>query len=144
MRTRIAALGLVVLLLGSCQSIDAKWADAGDFVEAYLRAAAGADEMRGWSFIDPDIQAAMFDGDLEAYVEAVRASDWTEFAWEVGGATSEDDFVFVHVRLTAGDYPTVLIEPRGNYTLASGDGARRSFSVRFGGFGAKTLFAAGG
>ena len=144
MRTRIAGLGLAVLLLVGCQSAEAKGADAADFVGAYLRATSGGDEMRGWSFLDSDIQSAMFHDDPEAYVAAVRASDWTDLAWDVVGTTPEDGFVLVHLRLNAGDYPAVLTEPRGNYTLASGDGARRSFGVRFGLFGARTLFAAGG
>ena len=144
MGTRIAALGLATLVLVGCQSSEAKGADAADFVGAYLRAASGADEMRGWSFIDSDIQSAMFQDDPEAYVAAVRASDWTGFGWAFVSTTPEDGFVLVHLRLNAGDYPAVLVEPRGNYTLASGDGARRSFGVRFGMFGKRTLFAAGG
>jgi hypothetical protein len=144
MRTRFATLGLAVVLLARCQSADAKVAEATDFVTAYLRAASGGDEMRGWSFLDSDIQSAMFHDDSDAYVTAVRASDWTGFAWEAAQGHSDDPFVIVHTRLTAGDYPAVLIEPRGNYTIASGEGRQRSFSVRSGMFGSRTLFAWGG
>ena len=144
MRKRVAALGVTMLLLAGCQSAEAKGAAATDFVNAYLRAASGGDEMRGWSFLDSEIQSAMFENDPEAYLADVEASDWTDLTWNVAGTTLEDGFVFVHLMLDAGDYPAVLIEPRGNYTLASGDGARRSFGVRFGLFGARTLFAAGG
>lgn len=144
MRTSFAAVGLAVLVLVGCQSAEAKGADAADFVGAYLRAASGGDELRGWSFLDSKMQSAMFGNDVEAYVAAVWASDWSDLAWEVAGTAPEDSFVFVHLRLTAGDYPAVLIEPRGNFTLAGGDGDLRTFSVRFGMFGSRTLFASGG
>ena len=138
------AMGLAVPLLVGCQSAEAKGADAADFVGTYLRAASGGDEMRGWSFLDREIQSAMFQDDSEAYLEAVQASDWTDLAWNVLGTNPEDGFVFVHLRLNEGDYPAVLTESRGNFTLAGGNGARREFSVKFGMFGGTTLFAWGG
>jgi hypothetical protein len=143
MRTNVTILGLAVLLLVGCQSAEARGAAAADFVDAYLRAASGGDEMRGWSFLDRDIQAAMFDNDPEAYVRAVHASDWTGFEWVIAGTTPEDSFVWVSLTRNAGDAPAVLVEPRGNYTLADDDGLDLNLSVRFGMFGA-TLFAWGG
>lgn len=144
MRTSVAALSLAVVLLVGCQSAEAKGADAADFVGAYLRAASGGDEMRGWSFIDREIQSAMFQDDPETYVAAVRASDWTDLAWDVANTVPEDGFVFVGLRLNRIDLPAVLTESRGNFTLASGEVGQVSFSVRFGMFGSRTLFAWGG
>ena len=144
MRSTLAALGLAVLLLVGCQSAEQRGAAAADFVDAYLRAASGGDEMRGWSFLDSDIQAAMFDGDPEAYVRALHASDWSGFEWAMAGTTREDSFVWVRLRRNAGNVPAVLIEPRGNHTLADDDGLDLTLSVRFGAFGGRTLFAWGG
>ena len=140
----IAAVILMVLVCAGCQSPADRSAAAADYVSAYLRAASGGDEARGWSFLDGEVQAAMWRNDLQVYVAAVEASDWTGFAWEVADGIPEDSFEFVWVAGNAGDYPAYLTEPRGNFTLAAGEGAERLMSVRFGLFGSMTLFASGG
>lgn len=135
---------LAALVFVGCQGSDDRSGAAVEFVSAYVRAASGGDELRGWSYLDDEIKAAMFESDVNVYLAAVRTADWTGLAWELASTDPEDSFVTVRLKLTSGDFPAFLVEPRGSFTLAAGDAGSRSFAVRFGLLGSRTLFALGG
>lgn len=144
MSLRISGALLTAVVLTGCQGHDERLDSSVQFVARYLEAASGGDELRGWSMIDRHIRSAMFEDRESTYLTAVKGADWTGFAWEVDNAWTDDDFVVVRVRLTSGKFPAFLLEPRADFTLASGDGDSRSFVVRFGVLGTRSLFAMGG
>ena len=133
----------VAVAVGGCQDYDDRLASATEFVTQYLDAAAGNEELLGWTMLGSEIQAG-YENDVNAYLRVVRAATWVGLEWEVDNITTDDDFVFVRLRATHGSFPEYLREIRGNMTIAPGTGALVQFSVRFGLFNSRTLRAFGG
>jgi len=139
-----AALVVAAAVLVGCQQeADDRVVSATDLVRAYLEAAAGQDELRGWSFLGPDIKALMYENDVNIYLDDVRDASWMALSWEVDNVSTDDDFVFVRLRAASGVFPAYLSERRANLAIAPGDGPLRTFSVRFGLF-TRELTASGG
>lgn len=141
---RFAGLLVASTLLIGCQSYDDRVASATSFVDEYLEAASGRDELRGWSMLGSDIKLLMFSNNIDLYLNEVRGADWDGLSWDVDNITADDDFILVRVRATQGAFPSYLTEQRANLTISPGSGAVRTFAVRFGPFLARELRAAGG
>ena len=75
---------LLTALLAGCDTPDSASAAA----ERWLRAAAGAEEDRGWAMLDPNIRFGVFEDDPTEYVEAASNVDWDAVSWTVETARS--------------------------------------------------------
>jgi hypothetical protein len=91
-----------------------------------------------------DIQSAQFSGAVDAYVRTLQQTNWGELAWVEDTSWSDDDFVFVRLRTTAGRFPAYLTNTVNSMTIAPGDRGRVVFAVRFDWLGGHRLHGAGG
>lgn len=106
-------VGLVTLLL-------ATWLIAGEVrsgnrLERWLVAAAGAEEDRGWSYLDPEGRERGYGDKREAYIQDARAADWSAFEWtEPRELWAEDGFAHLQAGLLSppSSVPGYLFERR--------------------------------
>ena len=102
------AMTAAVVLAGCAVAPDSR-------LEAYLRAAAGGEADRGWSYLDETTRQLGYDGDEEQYRADAVAADWSALRWS--GATvvwTDDGLSDVEVRLLspATSVPAFLIARR--------------------------------
>jgi hypothetical protein len=75
---------VVALAASACGRSQEEEADAAQkLVEAFLSAASSGEADRGWEYLSPVTQDALFGGDIEAYRQAADAAPWGGFDWEV-------------------------------------------------------------
>jgi hypothetical protein len=100
-RAALAVLALSALLLAGCFGPTST-------LDAYLRAAAGADPDRGWQYV----AAGDYDGDKAAYIRDAEAADWSALRWSAPRVLHEvDGFFAAQVTLdsSAASVPDFLI-----------------------------------
>lgn len=109
-------LALVVMLAGCARAGDAQ-------LEAFLRAAAGAEADRGWHYLDPTTREIGYADDQAAYVADAEAADWDAFAWTDAKVLWVDDgFAHVRITLTSGStVPPFLLEHAVLHGICEGD-----------------------
>lgn len=74
---------LAVAAVGCGRSQEEEATAARQLVEAFLSAASSGEADRGWEYLSPVTQDALFDADIESYRKAADAAQWQGFAWEV-------------------------------------------------------------
>jgi hypothetical protein len=121
MRRRIAAgatVGLLfITLIGGCAP---RSGAAGDLVERWLAAAEGGAEDRGWSMLDEMIHFTSFDGDADAYAEAMAAADWDAVTWRTESARSVGNEQTSVTVVADGPIPEVFAERSIAFPRCSG------------------------
>jgi hypothetical protein len=100
---------LTALALAACtptpQSPEARF-------DAYLNAAAGGDEDRGWSYLDDVVRELSYDNDPAAYIQEAENADWDGFRWDRPEVVWTDDGIAnvqARVLSTPGSVPAFLI-----------------------------------
>lgn len=84
--TLIAALALGVVRLNTGNTAE-------QLVHAWLLALAGAEEDRGWHYLNEDTQQRRYGGDRDAYIADAAAADWSEFRWSIDPPYRHDDVI---------------------------------------------------
>jgi hypothetical protein len=115
----------VLLVLASCAVSPAHRFDA------FLRAAAGGESDRGWSYIGETTRERSYGDDLPAFVSDAKAADWSGFEWSEPTVVWEDDgFAAVEVMLLS-DVDTVpdFLVARGLVGGRCGDGGMRPIGL---------------
>jgi hypothetical protein len=79
----IATLLLLAVAVGCGRSQDEEAAAARQLVEAFLSEARSGEADRGWEYLSPVTQDALFGADIEAYRQAADAAQWRGFELEV-------------------------------------------------------------
>ncbi len=80
----IATLLLVAVVAVGCgRSQEEEAAAARLLVETFLSAASSGEADRGWEYLSPVTQDALFAADIEAYRQAADTAQWGGFEWEV-------------------------------------------------------------
>jgi hypothetical protein len=100
-RAALAVLALNALVLAGCFGPTST-------LEAYLRAAAGAEAERGWQYV----AAGAYDGDKAAYIRDAQAADWSSLRWSNARLLHETDGSFaaqVTLDSSAASVPDFLI-----------------------------------
>jgi len=96
----VAAVVLTVVLAGCATAGDAQ-------LEAFLRAAAGAEEDRGWHYLDQTTRERSYADDPAAYKADAEAADWSSFEWDDATVLWTDDG-FAHARVTVTSTPLAV------------------------------------
>lgn len=129
-RTFVAVVMFGLLVLGCAVRID-RTGEATQLAERYLAAVGGGTKDRGWSLLHPDARRDMFGDSVDRYLNAVAASDWTDFRFSVESAVADDPSLYmIEVRT---DPPTFLVQPWGRnlWILGAEPGGLAHMSVRF-------------
>jgi hypothetical protein len=106
----LAAAAVLVVGLASCLGSDPALR-----LDAYLRAVAGAEADRGWSYLGEHIQSEAYGGDQARYVADAEAADWSALRWTDPSVVQENDgAVLVEVQLESDvdSVPDFLLEKR--------------------------------
>ncbi len=85
-------LALAMMLAGCGRAADRQ-------LEAFLRAASGGEEDRGWHYLDATTREIGYADDQAAYVADAEAADWEAFEWTDAKVLWVDDG-FAHVQVT--------------------------------------------
>ena len=104
---RVVVLVAFAIVLAACAGLAPETR-----LEAYLRAAAGGEEDRGWHFIDETIREESYANDRDSYVRNAEAANWEELRWTDASIIWIDDgFASVEVELlsTPSTVPAFLI-----------------------------------
>ena len=110
-RRTLVALILLGLLFMGCTRHQDRTEEATALAERYLDAVAGAADDRGWSLLHPDARRDMFDDSEDRYLNAVAASDWTDFRFTIESVVADDPSLYL-VQLRT-DPPRFLVQPWG-------------------------------
>ena len=114
----VLGLAIAVLLSGCAVAADTQ-------LEAYLRAAAGAESDRGWQYLDEFARDWGYADDQAAYVADAMAADWDSFEWSDAHVLWIDDG-FAHVEVTLisapSTVPPFLLEHALLHGICLGDG----------------------
>lgn len=81
---------LMVTALAACRSDPPDGRQAEVAVTAWLEAAAGGSQDRGWHWLDASARDAVSGGDLATYAADVAVVDWAAFRWMVAAGTFWD------------------------------------------------------
>jgi hypothetical protein len=113
---RILAIGAVIVV-GAVFTVAVggvlppRWPDAR--FAAFLRAAAGGDQDRGWSFVSDLVGDLSYNNDRAAYLLDAAAADWAAFRWaEPETRWSDDGIASVEAELLSppSTVPAFLIQ----------------------------------
>lgn len=104
-RGSVAAAISLILVLGcapiSEEAIGGSPGEARQMVEDwFVKASTGADD-GGWSLLYPGIREALI-GDVDAYREVLRTTDWDGVHYEVGEVRARDGEYWVSVHVAGG------------------------------------------
>lgn len=126
----LVLLFLFGLLIAGCAAKSDRTDEARLLAERYLAAVAGGTDDRGWSLLHPDARRDMFGDRVERYVDAVRASDWTDFRFRIDSVVPDDPSLYF-VRLTT-DATRFLVQPWGGnlWILADGQDGTATMAIR--------------
>lgn len=130
-RRRLIALVLVGLLIAGCTPRQDRSKEATQLAEQYLAAVAGGADDRGWSLLHPDARRDMFGDSVDRYLNAVAASDWTNFRFTIESVVADDPSLYlIQVRT---DPPRFLVQPWGRnlWILGSELDGVATMAVRF-------------
>lgn len=126
----LVALILFGSLAAGCAERPERTAEATELAEQYLAAVSGAADDRGWSLLHPDARRDMFGGSVERYLNAVLASDWTNFQFSVESVVPDDPSLYlVQVRATP---PAFLVQAadHNRYIMANAHDGLATMSIR--------------
>ncbi len=129
-RRRLIVLVLVGLLIAGCTPRRDRSEEARQLAEQYLAAAAGGADDRGWSLLHPDARRDMFGNGADRYLNAVAASDWTDFRFTIESVVADDPSLYlIQVRT---DPPRFLVQPWGRnlWILGSGPDGIATMAIR--------------
>ena len=109
-RVALLALGLVVAgcsaPLGDLgETVGGSPAEARQIVEDWIAEARSGQDDLGWSRFYPNVRDDMF-GSYEAYKEAVLASDWSRFDYDIPEVRTHDGAYLVQIRVPGGSEST--------------------------------------
>jgi hypothetical protein len=94
------SLALTVMLAGCARAADSQ-------LTAFLRAAAGAEEDRGWHYLFESTRERGYGDDKAAFIADAKAADWDAFEWTDAKVLWTDDS-FAHVRVTVTSAPSTV------------------------------------
>ncbi|MEX2136987.1 MAG: hypothetical protein WEB29_08595 [Chloroflexota bacterium] len=133
----MVGLAIGVMLSGCAVAADNQ-------LEAYLRAAAGAERDRGWHYLNEFARDLGYANDQAAYVADATAADWDYFEWSDAHILWIDDG-FAQVRLTLVSAPATVPPLLLQHALLHGICRGEDFSpAGLGAFVDTRLFSAGG